>query len=50
MASRWYSNKSLSNPDLDNSKIKGFSIYNTAFKLTTIAVCISSALVIYTKV
>jgi hypothetical protein len=49
-ASRLYSNKFLSNPDTDDSRGEGFSTYNTTSKLTTIAVHISGALVIYTKV
>ena len=49
-ASRSYSNKSLSDPDLDNSRGKGSSTYDTTLKPTAIAVCIFSTLVIYTKV
>jgi hypothetical protein len=47
---RLYFNKSLSNLDLDDSGGEGFSIYDTAFKLTIIVVRISGTLVIYTKV
>ena len=50
MASRLYSDKSLSNLDLDNSKSKSFSTYNTVSKLNSIVVYISSALGAYTKV
>jgi hypothetical protein len=49
-ASRLYSNKSLSNPDLDNSGGEGSGTYNTALKLTIIAVHIFSAPAIYTKI
>jgi hypothetical protein len=49
-AFRLYSNKSLSNLDLDNSRGEGFSTCDTASKLTIIVVCISGTLVIYTKV
>ena len=49
-ASKLYSNKSLSDPDLDNNRGKGFSTYNTAPKPAAIAVHISSTLVVYTKV
>jgi hypothetical protein len=48
-ASRLYSNESLSDPDLDNSGGEGFSTCNTAFKPAIMAVCISGALVAYTK-
>ena len=49
MASRLYFNKSLSNLDLDDSRGKSFSTYNTAPKPAAIAVRISSTLVAYTK-
>ena len=53
-ASRLYteeslSNQSLSNPDSDNSRGKGFSTYNTAPKPIIIVVYNFSALDIYTK-
>jgi hypothetical protein len=48
-AFRLYSNESLSNPDSDNSGGESSGIYNTVLKPTTMAVCISGALVIYTK-
>jgi hypothetical protein len=47
---RLYFNKFLFNLDLDDSGDKDFSTYNTAFKLTIMAVYISSTLVIYTKI
>jgi hypothetical protein len=49
-AFKLYSNKSLFNPDLDNSRGEGFNIYNTALKLITIAVRISGAVVILNSV
>ena len=49
-AFRSYSDESLSDPDLDDNRGKGFSTYNTASKPNTIEVCIFSALVIYIKV
>ena len=48
--SRLYFKESLFNLDLNNSKGKGSSTYNTTFKLNTIAVYIFNTLVIYTKV
>ena len=50
VASKLYSKLFFSDPDSDNSGGKGFSIYNTAFQLNIIEVCIFSALYIYTKV
>ena len=47
---RLYFNESLSNLDLDNNSSEGFNTYNTAPKLNTIEVRISSTLAIYTKV
>ena len=49
-AFKLYFKKSLSNLDLDNSRGKGFSIYNTAPKPNIIKVPISSAAVAYTKI
>ena len=48
-AFRLYFKESLSDPDFDNNRGKGFSTYNTAPKLNSIAVHISGALGIYTK-
>ena len=49
-ASRLYSKKSFFNLDLNNNRGKGSSIYNSIFKLSTIKVCIFSALNAYIKV
>ena len=49
-ASRSYSNKSLSNLDLDNSGGEGFSTCNAAPKPNSIVVCISGAPGAYIKV
>ena len=48
-ASKLYSNKSLSDPDLDDSRGKGSGIYNAAPKPTTIVVYNSGALDVYIK-
>jgi hypothetical protein len=44
MASKLNSKESLSNLDLNNSRSKGFSTYDTAFKLNTIEIRIFSIL------
>ena len=49
-ASKLYFKESLSNLDLNNSRGKGFSTYNTAPKPNTIEVHISGTLAVYTKV
>ena len=49
-ASRLYFKESLSNPDLDDSRGKGFSTRDAAPKLNSMAVRISGALGAYTKV
>ena len=49
-AFKLYSKESLSNPDSDNNRGEGFSTYNTALKLNTINVRISSTPDPYTKV
>jgi hypothetical protein len=49
MASKLNSKEFLFSLNLDDGGGKGFSTYNTAPKLNIIEVCISSALVIYTK-
>ena len=41
--------KSLSNLDLDNSEGESFNTYNAVYKPNSIQVCISGALVAYTK-
>jgi hypothetical protein len=50
MASRSDSKESFSNLDSDNGGSEGFSIYDAAFKLNIMEVCISGALDAYTKV
>ena len=49
-AFKLYSKKSLSNPDSDNNRGEGSGTYNTALKLNTINVRISSTPDLYTKV
>ena len=48
-ASRLYSNESLSNLDLDDSRGKGFSTCDAAPKPNSMVVYISGALGAYTK-
>ena len=49
VAFKLYSNKSLSDPDSDDSGSEGFSTYNAAPKPNTMEVHISGALAAYTK-